>query len=139
MMLSKKTKYALKALTALAREPNRGAVVASQLAVRERIPQQFLELILFELKRLGLLQSRRGRGGGHLLNRPPEEISVGQVIRALDGPALALPRVRARRRYAVRRVRRRSDAAFAVCSNKSDETARISDESHWRTPFRERR
>jgi Rrf2 family protein len=85
-MLSQKTKYALKALVSLARDRDRRAVVAGTLATQERIPRQFLELILLELKHHGLLRSRRGRGGGYALNRPADEISIGQVIRLLDGP-----------------------------------------------------
>lgn len=86
MMLSQKTKYALKALVSLAREGDGRAVVAGALASQERIPRQFLELILLELKHHGLLRSRRGRGGGYSLNRPARDISIGQVIRLFDGP-----------------------------------------------------
>lgn len=85
-MLSQKTKYALKALVSLARDRDGRAVVAAALATQERIPRQFLELILLELKHHGLLRSRRGRRGGYSLNRPAHEISIGQVIRLLDGP-----------------------------------------------------
>ena len=85
-MLSQKTKYALKALVSLARERDGRAVVAGALAAQERIPRQFLELILLELKHHGLLRSRRGRQGGYALNRPAHDISIGQVIRLLDGP-----------------------------------------------------
>ena len=85
-MLSQKTKYALKALVSLARDPEGRAVVAGTLATQERIPRQFLELILLELKHHGLLRSRRGRGGGYALNRRADQISIGQVIRLLDGP-----------------------------------------------------
>ena len=85
-MLSQKTKYALKALVSLAGDRDGRTVVACALATRERIPRQFLELILLELKHHGLLRSRRGRGGGYSLNRPAHDISIGQVIRLLDGP-----------------------------------------------------
>lgn len=85
-MLSQKTKYALRALVSLARDHAGGAVVAGTLATQERIPRQFLELILVELKHHGLVRSRRGRAGGYSLNRPADEISIGQVIRLFDGP-----------------------------------------------------
>lgn len=90
-MLSKKAKYALKALLFLARRERKGPILIADLAERETIPKKFLELILLDLKKQGVLQSRRGRGGGYLLGRPPEAITLGQVIRHLDGPLALLP------------------------------------------------
>jgi Rrf2 family protein len=90
-MLSKKTKYGLKALLLLARESHRGPVLVSELAERERIPKKFLELILLELKHHGILQSKKGKGGGYFLGRPPSDISLGAIIRLLDGPLAAIP------------------------------------------------
>src|SRR5262245_12791119 len=90
-MLSMKAKYGLRALTVLAREYGRGPVLIAELAGRERIPHKFLELILLELKRKGILQSKRGKGGGYHLSRPPSEVSVGELIRALNGPLALLP------------------------------------------------
>ena len=87
-MLSMKTKYALKALTGLAREYEKGPshpMLISDLAEQERIPKKFLELILLELKNQGFLQSKKGKGGGYQLDRSPEVIKVGQVVRALEG------------------------------------------------------
>jgi Rrf2 family protein len=86
-----KSKYGLKALLLLAREHDRGPVLISELAARERIPRKFLELILLDLKRRGIVQSRKGPGGGYQLGRSPERISVGEVIRILDGPLALLP------------------------------------------------
>jgi Rrf2 family protein len=63
----------------------------ADLAARERIPQKFLELILLDLKNHGLLHSRRGRGGGYLLGKPPDAVALGQIIRILDGPLAPLP------------------------------------------------
>jgi Rrf2 family protein len=90
-MLTKKTKYALKALTSLAQEYDRGPVLIAELARRERIPRKFLELILLELKNQGILRSKKGKGGGYALGRKPEAISLGHVMRVLDGPLAPLP------------------------------------------------
>jgi Rrf2 family protein len=90
-MLSQKSKYALKALIVLAQEHGHGPVLISDIATRERIPRRFLELILLELKNGGVLQSRKGKGGGYLLSKPPGNISVGQVLRILEGPLAPLP------------------------------------------------
>lgn len=85
-MLSKKTKYGLQALLLLAREYGQGPLLIAELAQRERIPKKFLEYILLQLKNGGVLQSRKGKGGGYLLAKPPAEISVGRAIRVLEGP-----------------------------------------------------
>jgi len=90
-MLSKKTKYALKAMMVLAKEYGQGPVLISEIARREVVPQKFLELILLELKNQGILQSKKGKGGGYFLGRPPQQISIGHVIRVLDGPLAPLP------------------------------------------------
>src|SRR5882672_2884274 len=83
-MLSMKAKYGLKALIRLARDYGRGPWLIAELAAREGIPKKFLEVILLELKQQGVLQSKKGKGGGYLLSRHPEEINVGQVLRILD-------------------------------------------------------
>jgi len=85
-MLSHKAKYALKALLVLAEEYGHGPMLISDLAEREGIPKKFLEHILLELKKHGLLQSQKGKGGGYLLGKPPGSVTFGQVIRILDGP-----------------------------------------------------
>jgi Rrf2 family protein len=90
-MLTKKTKYALQALLSLAQDYGKGPVLISDLAEKEHIPKKFLELILLELRNSGILQSKKGKGGGYLLGRPPELITFGQVIRQLDGPLAPLP------------------------------------------------
>lgn len=90
-MLSKKSKYALKAVLQLARKYGQGPIPISDLAAREQIPRKFLELILLELKNHGLLQSKKGKGGGYFLGRPPAEITIGQIIRVLEGPVAMLP------------------------------------------------
>src|SRR5262245_48245556 len=90
-MLSMKAKYGLRALTMLAKEYGEGPVVIVDIATKENIPHKFLEVILLELKRKGVLHSKKGKGGGYSLIRPPASISVGEVIRALDGPLALLP------------------------------------------------
>ncbi len=90
-MLSNKAKYAIKAMLALADKHGQGPVLIGDLASQEAIPRKFLELILLELKAAGLLHSKKGRGGGYLLLHPPEEIAVGQVIRAIHGPLAWVP------------------------------------------------
>jgi Rrf2 family protein len=90
-MLSHKAKYALKALTVLAQEYGQGPILISDIATREAVPRKFLELILLELKNNGFLQSKKGKGGGYTLARPPETIHVGDVLRIVDGPIALLP------------------------------------------------
>ena len=89
-MLSRKSKYGLKALLALAESAD-GPVLVSDLAEGDAIPKKFLEAILLELKRRGVVQSKKGKGGGYFLARKPEAITFGEVIRALDGPLAAVP------------------------------------------------
>lgn len=89
-MLTKKSKYAIRALLALAKRQDQEPVQIAELAEQERIPRKFLELILLELKNNGILQSKKGKGGGYRLGKDPEVISLGEVIRALDGPVAPL-------------------------------------------------
>lgn len=90
-MLSKKADYALRALLLLARNYGRGPVLISDLAEEEKIPKKFLELILLELRNQGFLQSKKGKGGGYSLRKPPEAITFGEVIRVIDGPLAPIP------------------------------------------------
>ena len=80
-----KAKYALRALTELARA-GESRLQAHELAERTRAPVKFLESILVELRAAGFIDSRRGHRGGHILARTAERITVGDVIRAIDGP-----------------------------------------------------
>ena len=89
-MLSKKSKYGLKALLVLGQEAGRGPVLVSDISQREAIPQKFLEAILLELKRHGIVESKKGKGGGYFLRRRPADITFGEVIRVLDGPLAAV-------------------------------------------------
>lgn len=106
-MLSHKAKYALKALTVLAKEYGQGPILISVIAQRESVPHKFLELILLELKNQGILQSKKGKGGGYFLARPPQLVPVGEVLRAIDGPIGLLPCV--------------SKTAYARCEECRDE------------------
>ena len=91
-MLSKKSKYGLKAMLELAAvESGQRPIQASELAERQQLPKKFLEAILLELTRHGLLQSKLGRGGGYVLTRKPGDITVGEVIRVLEGPLALIP------------------------------------------------
>lgn len=85
-MMSNKTKYGLNALLYLSQKYNQGPTLIADLAQEERIPKKFLELILLDLKNHGILESKKGKGGGYQLARHPSEIKFGQVIRILDGP-----------------------------------------------------
>lgn len=88
-MLTMKCKYALKALVVLADE---GAKLPSKaIAKKARVPLKFLEAILTDLKKAGVLKSERGAHGGHMLKKDPEKIIVGQVIRAIDGRLAPIP------------------------------------------------
>jgi Rrf2 family cysteine metabolism transcriptional repressor len=86
MRLSKKSEYGLRALLELTRAHGTATLQRHDIAVRQHIPVEFLEQILLALKRAGLLSSRRGMNGGYMLIKPPDEITLGQVIRILDGP-----------------------------------------------------
>ena len=90
-MLSRKSKYALKALLALAEPGEDEPVRIADLARRESLPKKFLELILLDLRNAGIVQSRKGKGGGYLLARRPERIMLGQVVRLFDGPLAPIP------------------------------------------------
>jgi Rrf2 family protein len=90
-MISKKAKYGLKALLMLAGEYDKGPILIADIATSQFIPKKFLELILLELKKHGLLQSKKGKGGGYFLAKHPESITLGQVIRFMDGPIALVP------------------------------------------------
>lgn len=85
-MLSKKAKYAIKALLILADEYGKDPILISKISEKEKIPKKFLEVILLELRNSGILQSRKGKGGGYYLRKEPKEINLAQVIRLIDGP-----------------------------------------------------
>lgn len=90
-MLSQKAKYALKAMLALAEQPIGKLLQAQDIANQQNIPKKFLDLILIDLRRNGLVHSQRGKLGGYVLGRPAENITFAQVIRIIDGPLAPIP------------------------------------------------
>jgi len=86
MRTTAKADYAVRAAVELAAAPPGEVVKADHIAEAQSIPLNFLENILAELRRAGIVESRRGAAGGYLLARPPEEISLADVIRAVEGP-----------------------------------------------------
>jgi Rrf2 family protein len=125
-VLTRKSKYGLKALLVLASEYERGPVLASEIAERERIPEKFLQGILLDLRRRNILRSRRGLGGGYQLARDPSAIHFGEVIRVLDGPLALTPCVS---QTAYQRCDECADEQLCgirlVMKDVRDETARI--------------
>ena len=106
-MLSQKAKYGIRALLYLAQQPAGAPALIRDIAEKEHLPKKFLEAILLELKSAGILHSRPGKGGGYTLNRPAKSITLGRVIRLIDGPLAPLPCV--------------SQTAYAPCRDCVDE------------------
>jgi Rrf2 family protein len=90
-MLTSKAKYALRAMIDLAAMGGQRPAFIGDIAARQEIPRRFLENILLELRKHGLVVSHRGKNGGYALARPPENISFADVIRAMDGPLALAP------------------------------------------------
>jgi Rrf2 family protein len=90
-MLSKKTKYGLKALTFLAKQSDKQPVQIEVISKSENISQKFLESILLTLKKNGFLGSKKGKGGGYYLLKKPEDIKMSAVMRILEGPIALIP------------------------------------------------
>jgi Rrf2 family protein len=102
MNISVKGEYALQAIFDLASNPTKEPVKIAEIARRQRIPQKFLELILASLKQGGFVESRRGAEGGYLLSKRADAITIGEVLRFVEG-----------RQEERSRLRRQSDSAFA--------------------------
>jgi Rrf2 family protein len=90
-MISKKTKYAINALVYLAQKPSQQPILISEIAEHEHIPQKFLEAILLDLKKDGILASKKGKGGGYFLLKSPNDVNMADVMRLFDGPIALLP------------------------------------------------
>lgn len=90
-MLSKKTKYALKALIYLAKSDEKEPVLIVDIAEKEHIPRKFLETILLELRNHGYLGSKKGKGGGYYMKKDPALIRVVDLVRIMNGPIAYLP------------------------------------------------
>lgn len=92
MKISKRGEYGMRALIALASLPDpAGVMQIKQIAASEKIPVKFLEQILLTLKNAGLVKSRMGSGGGYYLGKSAQQITLGQIIRILDGPLAPIP------------------------------------------------
>src|SRR5215510_16567656 len=90
-MLSQKARYALKALFALAARPPGETVMIAEIVAQARVPRKFLEQILLDLKKRGIVHSQRGKHGGYALGRTADKISFAEVIRVIDGPLALAP------------------------------------------------
>jgi Rrf2 family protein len=90
-MISKKTQYGLKALTYLAQQEKGVPVLIATISIKKNIPLKFLESILLDLRKAGLLDSKKGKGGGYFFAVAPAKIKVATVIRLLDGPIALVP------------------------------------------------
>lgn len=90
-MLTQKTRYALRALLYLVEEGHGGAIQLQQISDTQKIPRKFLELIMLDLKALGIIKSVRGPKGGYRLARHPRGISFGEIVRGLEGPISLVP------------------------------------------------
>jgi Rrf2 family protein len=90
-MLSQKARYALHALIVLAERGGEEPMQIADIAKQARAPRKFLEQILLDLKRQGIVRSQRGRAGGYLVGRSPKDISFADVIRIIDGPLALAP------------------------------------------------
>jgi Rrf2 family protein len=105
-MLTKRGKYALRAVLYLARNKDRGSVLIQEVASKEVIPKKFLEAILRDLRNEGILNSKIGKGGGYQLARSPANIMLGEIVRTIDGPLAPIPCA--------------SQTAYAPCSDCPD-------------------
>jgi len=108
-MLSAKAKYGLKAALYLAEQEGLGGVLVADIAETQKIPKKFLDSILLELKNVGLLASKKGKGGGYFLAKPAGKVMVGQIVRILDGPLALIPCV--------------SQTAYRPCTDCASEAA----------------
>ncbi len=90
-MLSKKAQYAIKAAGYLAERYQQGPIQIHEIAENKKIPLKFLENILLMLKKEGIFESRKGKGGGYFLVTPPEKIMLASIIRIVDGPIALIP------------------------------------------------
>lgn len=106
-MLSKRAKYGLRALVYLAQHQGEGPIQIREISEQLNIPRKFLEAILLDLRNEGVLQSRKGKQGGYLMERSPDTVQVGRIIRFIDGPLAAVPCV--------------SHTAYARCQDCPDE------------------
>jgi Rrf2 family protein len=108
-MITQKAKYAFKALFHMAAAPDGASMRIEEIAAGASVPRKFLEHILLDLKRKGIVASSRGRSGGYTLVRRPTEMTISDVLRAIDGPIAPLPCI--------------SRTAYRRCDDCKDETS----------------
>jgi len=127
-MLTQRSRYALRAMLYLAEAPAGGPIPMNRIAENANVPRKFLELILADLREAGFLHSHRGKTGGYCLSRPTHLISLGEIIRVIEGPLALVPCVS---RTAYRRCADcKDEGACAIrhaMARVRDETARILD------------
>jgi Rrf2 family cysteine metabolism transcriptional repressor len=119
MTISVKAEYALQAILDLAMQPPAEPVKIADIARRQKIPQKFLELILVGLKQAGFVESRRGAEGGYLLSRQPEQLTVGEVLRFVEGPQQGKGRARRRAETPFSDMWKRVDSVVAEILEKT--------------------
>lgn len=90
-MLSKKTQYALQALSYMAEQGGMAPILIAEIAEAKNIPIKFLETILLTLKKTGFLGSKKGKNGGYFFATPPQKIKLSAIFRAIEGPIALLP------------------------------------------------
>ena len=90
-MISQKTRYALRALLYLVELGKGAPVQLAAIAETQQVPRKYLELIMLDLKKAGLVTSTRGPKGGYLLARDPDDISFGEIVRVMEGPIALVP------------------------------------------------
>jgi len=90
-MLSNKTQYAFRALTMLVDRYEEGPVLIAEISKKKRIPLKFLENILLELRKAGILESKKGKGGGYYIKEDPSKTAIATVVRIVNGPIAMLP------------------------------------------------
>src|SRR6478736_3191349 len=90
-MLSKKSQYAFQALMYLSEKEKEGPVLIAEISKKKKIPLKFLENILLELKKAGILESKKGKGGGYFFGKDPGDVTLATVMRLIDGPIALLP------------------------------------------------
>jgi Rrf2 family protein len=127
-MLTQRSRYALRAMLLLARGTATVPLPVTRIAADAAIPRKFLELILADLRGAGLLDSFRGKAGGYALARPPHLISLGEVIRVMEGPLALVPCVSRTAYRPCSDCRSEADCAIRHAMLRvRDETARILD------------
>ena len=127
-MLSSRTKYAIHSLIYLAHRHGQGLIAIRDISEAEKIPRKFLEAILADLKGDGILSSRPGPSGGYMLRIPPDKLTLGRIIRILEGPLALTPCVSVNRYETCTDCRSEEECSLKLVMKKvRDATAEILD------------